>query len=127
MSSLFCPTCPRTASCEAWSALSWRFWTIQPVAVAPPEGGIILTTIPMDTINFTRGVPANESFPIADIVEAATTEFRSQGARMLQSGPARGFEPPRQSLAACQQARDDEILTRNAPLPMAEVLCRPDV
>ena len=77
----------------------------------------------MDTINFTRGVPANESFPIADLVEAATSVFRSQGARMLQYGPARGFEPLRQWLAEWQQVSEDRILTSNGSLQIVEFLC----
>ena len=46
------------------------------------------------TINFTRGVPANESFPIDEIIAAAQVALRSKGAAMLQYGPASGFQPP---------------------------------
>ena len=47
----------------------------------------------METINFTRGVPANESFPTADLIDASTAVFKSHGNQMLQYGPSRGFEP----------------------------------
>ena len=49
----------------------------------------------MNTINFTRGVPANESFPTAELTDAATAVFQSHGNQMLQYGPSRGFEPLR--------------------------------
>jgi hypothetical protein len=29
----------------------------------------------METINFTRGVPANESFPIDEVIDAASGAF----------------------------------------------------
>jgi hypothetical protein len=38
----------------------------------------------MDTINFTRGVPANESFPIGDLVEAADAIPKTNGPALLQ-------------------------------------------
>ena len=56
----------------------------------------------METINFTRGVPANESFPTTDLIDAATAVFKTHGTAMLQYGPSRGFEPLRQWLAEWQ-------------------------
>ena len=53
----------------------------------------------MNTINFTRGVPANESFPIGDLVDAAGAIFQSHGAAMLQYGPSPGFPLLRDWLA----------------------------
>jgi len=52
----------------------------------------------MDTINFTRGVPANESYPIDEVIEAATAALRARGVAMLQYGPALGFAPLREWL-----------------------------
>jgi DNA-binding transcriptional MocR family regulator len=46
-----------------------------------------------ETVNFTRGAPANESFPTAELIDAATAVFTSHGNQMLQYGPSRGFEP----------------------------------
>ena len=46
-----------------------------------------------ETINFTRGVPANESFPIAEIAAAAERALQKHGAAMLQYGPAAGLSP----------------------------------
>jgi len=56
----------------------------------------------METINFTRGVPANESFPTGDLIDAATAVFKSHGPAMLQYGPSRGFEPLRKWISEWQ-------------------------
>ena len=37
----------------------------------------------MNTINFTRGVPANESFPIDEVIEAARAALKTTGPAML--------------------------------------------
>ena len=77
----------------------------------------------METINFTRGVPANESFPIDEVVEAAATAFRSNGAAMLQYGPALGFQPLREWLAEWQGVKPEQVLTGNGSLQLIEFLC----
>jgi len=77
----------------------------------------------METINFTRGVPANESFPTGDLIDAATAVFRSHGTAMLQYGPSRGFEPLRQWLAEWQGVGVDRIITSNGSLQLIEFLC----
>src|SRR5688572_17536248 len=77
----------------------------------------------MNTINFTRGVPANESFPIADLIDAAATILRANGAAMLQYGPSTAFPPLRDWLAEWQQVWPDQILTGNGSLQLIEFLC----
>ncbi|HLG57959.1 MAG TPA: PLP-dependent aminotransferase family protein [Vicinamibacterales bacterium] len=77
----------------------------------------------METINFTRGVPANESFPTGDLIDAATAVFKSHGPAMLQYGPSRGFEPLRKWLAEWQGVGVDRILTSNGSLQLIEFLC----
>src|SRR5262245_570487 len=77
----------------------------------------------METINFTRGVPANESFPTAELIDAAAAVLESHGAQMLQYGPSRGFEPLRQWLAEWQRVPSDRILTSNGSLQLIEFLC----
>src|SRR6188768_4334897 len=77
----------------------------------------------METINFTRGVPANESFPTAELIDASTAVFKSHGNQMLQYGPSRGFEPLRQWLAEWQHAAVDSVLTANGSLQLIEFLC----
>ena len=77
----------------------------------------------METINFTRGVPANESFPTAELIDASTAVFKSHGNQMLQYGPSRGFEPLRQWLAEWQGVEVERVLTGNGSLQLIEFLC----
>lgn len=77
----------------------------------------------MQTINFTRGVPANESFPIGEIIDAASSALRSNGTAMLQYGPAPGYQPFREWLAQWQGVKAENILTGNGSLQLIEFLC----
>jgi DNA-binding transcriptional MocR family regulator len=77
----------------------------------------------MQTINFTRGVPANESFPIEEITRAANDILTTQGAALLQYGPSLGFFPLREWLASWQHVDTDRVLTANGSLQLIEFLC----
>ena len=77
----------------------------------------------MNTINFTRGVPANESFPVDDLIDAAASILRANGAAMLQYGPSTAFPPLRDWLAEWQHVRTDQVLTGNGSLQLIEFLC----
>src|SRR5262245_30166512 len=77
----------------------------------------------MTTINFTRGVPANESFPLDELIDAAGAAFKTTGTAMLQYGPAPGFAPLREWLAAWQGVSADRVLTGNGSLQLIEFLC----
>ena len=77
----------------------------------------------MDTINFTRGVPANESFPTTELIDSAGAVFKTHGTAMLQYGPSRGFEPLRQWLAEWQGVALDRVMTSNGSLQLIEFLC----
>jgi 2-aminoadipate transaminase len=77
----------------------------------------------MTTINFTRGVPANESFPIAELSRAAAAVLESRGASVLQYGPSFGFQPLREWLAEWQGVTPDRVLTANGSLQLVEFLC----
>lgn len=77
----------------------------------------------MQTINFTRGVPANESFPIDDLAEAAGAILKSKGPAVLQYGPSLGFLPLREWLADWQGVGVDRVLTGNGSLQLIEFLC----
>lgn len=77
----------------------------------------------MTPINFTRGVPANESFPIDEIVAAAAAILETSGPAILQYGPAAGFLPLREWLAEWQGVSVDRILTGNGSLELIEFLC----
>jgi 2-aminoadipate transaminase len=74
-------------------------------------------------INFTRGVPANDSFPIDEVIDAARAALKTSGPAMLQYGPAAGFQPLREWLADWQGVNADRILTGNGSLQLIEFLC----
>lgn len=75
-------------------------------------------------INFTRGVPANESYPVDELIEAATAVLKEHATSVLQYGPALGFLPMRQWLAEWQGVTVDQVLTGNGSLELIEFLCR---
>src|SRR5688572_88653 len=78
----------------------------------------------MSVINFTRGVPAAESYPVDELVAAAQALIKEQGANVLAYGPALGFQPMRQWLAEWQGVSVDQVLTGNGSLEIVEFLCR---
>ena len=77
----------------------------------------------MAVINFTRGVPANESFPIDEVIAAAGAALKQTGVAMLQYGPSPGFQPLREWLAEWQRVSVDCVLTGNGSLQLPEFLC----
>jgi DNA-binding transcriptional MocR family regulator len=78
----------------------------------------------LSPINFTRGVPANESFPTKELIEAATTTLQQHGVEILQYGPSRGFAPLRQWVAEWQGVAPDQVLLANGSLQIIEFLCQ---
>jgi 2-aminoadipate transaminase len=82
-----------------------------------------LETTSVQTINFTRGVPANESFPLDEVIDSATSALNAKGAAMLQYGPSMGFQPLREWLAGWQKVAVDRVLTGNGSLQIIEFLC----
>jgi 2-aminoadipate transaminase len=77
----------------------------------------------METINFTRGVPANESFPLEEVAAAAIDALKARGTAMLQYGPSAGFQPLREWIAQWQGVSVDRVLTGNGSLQIVEFLC----
>jgi DNA-binding transcriptional MocR family regulator len=77
----------------------------------------------LETINFTRGVPANESFPIAGLSECAAAVLAHSGDAILQYGPAAGLAPLRNWLAEWQGVKQEQVLTGNGSLELVEFLC----
>lgn len=77
----------------------------------------------METINFTRGVPANESFPLEEVASAAIDALKARGTAMLQYGPSAGFQPLREWIAQWQGVTVDRVLTGNGSLQIVEFLC----
>src|SRR5438045_3957741 len=78
----------------------------------------------LEPINFTRGVPANESFPIEEVRAAADSILKERGAALMQYGPAIGFMPLREWIAGWQGVQTDQVLTGNGSLELVEFLCR---
>src|SRR5262249_59113540 len=77
----------------------------------------------LQPINFTRGVPATESFPIDELVDVATAAFKQHGVAMMQYGPSLGFAPLREWLAQWQNVQPDQVLTGNGALEVFDFLC----
>jgi 2-aminoadipate transaminase len=77
----------------------------------------------MDTINFTRGVPANESFPLDEVASAAIDALKARGPAMLQYGPSAGFQPLREWIGEWQGVAPERVLTGNGSLQLIEFLC----
>jgi DNA-binding transcriptional MocR family regulator len=77
----------------------------------------------MNTINFTRGVPANESFPLEEVATAAIDGLKARGPAMLQYGPSAGFQPLREWIAQWQGVTLDRVMTGNGSLQIVEFLC----
>ena len=74
-------------------------------------------------INFTRGVPATESFPIEDLVIAAQKALERYGSTILQYGSSYGFLPLREWLAEWKKVAVDQVMTANGSLQVIEFLC----
>src|SRR5215510_2698436 len=76
----------------------------------------------LQPINFTRGVPATESFPIDELIDVTTAAFKQHGVAMMQYGPALGFAPLREWLAQWQGVQPDQVLTGNGSLELFDFL-----
>jgi 2-aminoadipate transaminase len=74
-------------------------------------------------INFTRGVPAIESFPVAEMVAASKSALEKYGSIILQYGKSYGFMPLREWLADWQGVEVEQVMTANGSLQIIEFLC----
>ena len=74
-------------------------------------------------INFTRGVPATESFPMAEMIAASKAALGKYGPTILQYGQSYGFMPLREWLAQWQDVSVDQVMTANGSLQIVEFLC----
>lgn len=77
----------------------------------------------VETINFTRGVPALESFPTTDLIQCSAAALAANGDAMLQYGPSAGLAPLRAWLADWQGVKPEQVLTGNGSLELVEFLC----
>jgi DNA-binding transcriptional MocR family regulator len=74
-------------------------------------------------INFTRGVPATESFPTDELIAAAASVLEDHAPVVLQYGPAAGFPPLRDWIAGWQGVEPAQVLLANGSLQIVEFLC----
>lgn len=74
-------------------------------------------------INFTRGVPANESFPVEEMIAASKQALERYGQVILQYGKSYGFMPLREWLAEWQGVTVDQVMTSNGSLQLVDFLC----
>jgi DNA-binding transcriptional MocR family regulator len=77
----------------------------------------------LQPINFTRGVPAIESFPLDELTDVAVAALKQHGPAIMQYGPALGFLPLREWIAQWQGAQPDQVLTGNGSLELFDFLC----
>lgn len=76
-----------------------------------------------ETILFTRGVPADESFPVAAMAQAAQSAVSKYGQVILQYGKPFGFAPLIDWLAKWQGVSAEQVLTANGSLQIIEFMC----
>ena len=77
---------------------------------------------PERTINFTRGVPADDAFPAAELADCVTAVLRERPVQVLQYGPSTGFLPLREWLAERYGVPVDHVLVGNGSLPFIDLL-----
>jgi len=76
-----------------------------------------------ETIYFTRGVPAEESFPVEAMAQAAQHAVAQYGPVILQYGKSAGFAPLVDWLADWQGVGPEQVLTANGSLQIIEFMC----
>jgi DNA-binding transcriptional MocR family regulator len=74
-------------------------------------------------INFTRGVPADESYPLDEVLTAARTALETHGVAALRYGPSTGFAPLRAWIADWQGVPAEHVLIANGSLQVIEFVC----
>jgi DNA-binding transcriptional MocR family regulator len=74
-------------------------------------------------INFTRGVPADESLPVDELIEAAREALATHRSGILQYGPSTGFPPFRDWIAEWLGVAPNRLLLANGSLQLIEFVC----
>jgi DNA-binding transcriptional MocR family regulator len=77
----------------------------------------------IETINFTRGVPAPESYPTQELADAASAVLLEHADKLLMYGPSAGLAMLREWLAGWQGVKADQVLVGNGSLELLEFLC----
>src|SRR3954468_19149316 len=77
----------------------------------------------MRKINFTRGVPAEESFPTEALVDCMTAALRGPNVpSIMQYGPSYGFMPLRTQLAQQFGVQPESVLLGNGSLGLIDLV-----
>ncbi|MCZ7574576.1 MAG: PLP-dependent aminotransferase family protein [Ardenticatenaceae bacterium] len=75
------------------------------------------------TINFTRGVPADESFPLEEVAECAAAVIGGPlGTQVMQYGKSFGFAPLREWLAARHNVAIEQVMLANGSLQFVDFM-----
>jgi DNA-binding transcriptional MocR family regulator len=75
-------------------------------------------------INFTRGIPPAEVFPVDDLIRAAESALRNDFAVLLQYGRSPGYKPLRELLASWYDVGPDQVLIGNSSLEIIDFISR---
>ena len=75
-----------------------------------------------EQILFTRGVPAEESFPVSEMAAAAKSAVEQYGSTILQYGKSAGFLPLVEWLAEWKNVQPNQVLTANGSLQIVEFI-----
>jgi 2-aminoadipate transaminase len=76
----------------------------------------------MKTISLARGVPAPECLPVEDLARCAAAVLERDGHRVLNYGPASGYEPLREWLGERHGVAADRVLVANGSLQVLTLL-----
>jgi 2-aminoadipate transaminase len=75
-------------------------------------------------ISLARGVPAPECLPVDDLAECARAVFERDGRRVLNYGPAAGYEPLRERLGKRHGVDAGRVLVTNGSLQAFALLAK---
>lgn len=75
-------------------------------------------------IKFTRGVPPAESFATAKMAECATAALAEYGSAIQQYGPAIGFKPLREWIAAEHNTAVEQVIVGQGSLQLLDLAAR---
>lgn len=75
-------------------------------------------------INFTRGMPPVEVFPVDDLARAADAALRNDPAVLLQYGRSPGYKPLRELLGSWYGVGPEQVLVGNSSLEIIDFIAR---
>ncbi|MCD6356696.1 MAG: PLP-dependent aminotransferase family protein [Anaerolineaceae bacterium] len=78
----------------------------------------------MELISFTRGVPPEESFPNAALIDCAQRVISKNSAQVLQYGNGGGYGPLREYIANQNAVNVNQVVIGQGSLQLLDLLCR---